>query len=204
MRSMDDAHSTASAHKHEADTAVQLVTALDDLIDAGGSNADTALAEEDVSNALTGSIEAALTAGNGDGLDATGAVVATKGQASSKRKVPAKKGKKGAKAKDKVAAVDVDEAGDEMGATAASDHEDGEPAMRWIPEGNALIVIADQDDAQGRRRVEAMEELTKIEIAFARLRDRLYVERMTEVEKERIGVETGQLRAHNSLMLPAS
>ena len=67
-----------------------------------------------------------------------------------------------------------------------------------------MIVIADQDDAQGRRRVEAMEELTKIEIAFARLRDRLYVERMTEVEKERIGVETGQLRAHKLLMLSAS
>lgn len=36
-----------------------------------------------------------------------------------------------------------------------------------------------------------MEALTKIEIAFARLRDRLYIERMAEVEQERIGVETG-------------
>lgn len=36
-----------------------------------------------------------------------------------------------------------------------------------------------------------MEALTKIEIEFARLRDRLYLERMADVERERIGVETG-------------
>lgn len=38
-----------------------------------------------------------------------------------------------------------------------------------------------------------MEALTRIEIEFARLRDRLYVERMGAIEKERIGVETGTL-----------
>lgn len=36
-----------------------------------------------------------------------------------------------------------------------------------------------------------MEALTKIEIEFARLRDKLYIERMADVEKDRIGVETG-------------
>lgn len=44
-----------------------------------------------------------------------------------------------------------------------------------------------------RKRAEAMEALTRIEIEFARLRDRLYMERMAEVEKERIGVENGEL-----------
>lgn len=38
-----------------------------------------------------------------------------------------------------------------------------------------------------------MEALTKIEIGFARLRDELYLERLAEVEKERVGVETGEL-----------
>jgi hypothetical protein len=37
-----------------------------------------------------------------------------------------------------------------------------------------------------------MEALTRIEIEFARLRDKLYIERMTEVETERVGVETGE------------
>ncbi|KAM0787740.1 hypothetical protein ACM66B_003797 [Microbotryomycetes sp. NB124-2] len=83
-----------------------------------------------------------------------------------------KKGKKGAKGKDKVA-VAVDAEDDEAGTPAASDQE------------------ADQDEMQSRKRLEAMEELTKIEIAFASLRNRLYTERMAEVEKERLGVETG-------------
>jgi hypothetical protein len=51
------------------------------------------------------------------------------------------------------------------------------------------------DDAFLRKRAEAMEALTKIEIEFARLRDKLYIERMADVEKERIGVETGGLFA---------
>jgi len=37
-----------------------------------------------------------------------------------------------------------------------------------------------------------MEHLTKIEIQFAKLRDMLYVERMTEVEKDRIAIESGE------------
>lgn len=36
-----------------------------------------------------------------------------------------------------------------------------------------------------------MEALTRIEIEFARLRDKLYIERMADVEKERIAIETG-------------
>lgn len=59
----------------------------------------------------------------------------------------------------------------------------------------------DSDDAFLRKRAEAMEALTRIEIEFARLRDRLYVERMTEVEKERIGVEDGTYRARCRLRL---
>lgn len=45
-----------------------------------------------------------------------------------------------------------------------------------------------------RKRGEAMEHLTKIEIQFAKLRDMLYVERMTEVEKDRIAIESGTRR----------
>jgi hypothetical protein len=47
------------------------------------------------------------------------------------------------------------------------------------------------DAAFLRKRAEAMEALTKIEIQFAQLRDVLYVERMEEVEKERAGIENG-------------
>ncbi|PWN39705.1 hypothetical protein IE81DRAFT_326263, partial [Ceraceosorus guamensis] len=39
-------------------------------------------------------------------------------------------------------------------------------------------------DEAALKRQEAMEALTKIEISFAALRDRLYVERMEEVNKE--------------------
>ena len=37
-----------------------------------------------------------------------------------------------------------------------------------------------------------MDALTKIEMKLARLRDRLYVERMGDVERERLGIETGK------------
>ncbi|KAK4056938.1 hypothetical protein OIO90_002188 [Microbotryomycetes sp. JL221] len=85
-----------------------------------------------------------------------------------------KKGKKGTtKSKDRTVTAGEGLEEEDTGTPAASDHED------------------DQDDVQSRKRVEAMEELTKIEIAFATLRNRLYVERMQEVEQERIGVETG-------------
>lgn len=49
------------------------------------------------------------------------------------------------------------------------------------------------DDVFVRRRGEAIEALTRIEIEFARLRDRLYIERMGEVERERRAVENGKL-----------
>ncbi|KAK4699464.1 hypothetical protein P7C70_g6793, partial [Phenoliferia sp. Uapishka_3] len=62
----------------------------------------------------------------------------------------------------------------ESGTPAGSEHEDD-----------------NSDDASLRRRAEAMEALTKIEIEFARLRDKLFIERMVDVEKERVGVETG-------------
>jgi hypothetical protein len=35
-----------------------------------------------------------------------------------------------------------------------------------------------------------MEALTRIEIEFARLRDKLYLERLADIEKERMGIET--------------
>lgn len=38
-----------------------------------------------------------------------------------------------------------------------------------------------------------MDALTKLEIDFARLRDRMYLERMAEIEKERIGIQLGEL-----------
>ncbi|KAI5475308.1 Sds3-like protein [Pseudohyphozyma bogoriensis] len=76
--------------------------------------------------------------------------------------------------KGKAPAVDGEE---EYGDEGASEHEHEE-------EGSA-------DDAFMRKRAEAMEELTKIEIGFAKLRDKLYIERMMDVEKERMGIETG-------------
>ncbi|KAK4046199.1 hypothetical protein OIV83_006274 [Microbotryomycetes sp. JL201] len=106
-----------------------------------------------------------------------------------------KKGKKGAKGKDK-AAVAADGEDEEAGTPAASDQEAGESCSGVTEcfDSNLCILLhpgLDQDEMQSRKRLEAMEELTKIEVAFATLRNRLYTERMSEVEKERIGVETG-------------
>lgn len=42
-----------------------------------------------------------------------------------------------------------------------------------------------------RKRAEAIDDLTRIEIKFAQLRDMLYLERVADVEKERIGIENG-------------
>lgn len=50
----------------------------------------------------------------------------------------------------------------------------------------------DADDVHLRKRTEAIEALTRIEIEFAKLRDLLYIERMADVERERIAVENGQ------------
>lgn len=43
-----------------------------------------------------------------------------------------------------------------------------------------------------RKRVEAMEQLTRIEVQFAKLRDQLYIDRMGEIERERLRVEAGE------------
>ena len=58
--------------------------------------------------------------------------------------------------------------------------------MRRVARAHAcyrLLAEAATDEA-AQRRSEAMEALTRIEIAFAALRDRLYVERMAEVNRE--------------------
>lgn len=47
-------------------------------------------------------------------------------------------------------------------------------------------------DAALKHRMKALEALFKIEIEFARLRDRLYLERMEEVVRDREAVEAGQ------------
>jgi hypothetical protein len=59
--------------------------------------------------------------------------------------------------------------------------------------------LDNSDDMFVRRRDEAIEALTRIEIEFARLRDRLYVERMGDVERERIAVENGKEKQTLSL-----
>ncbi|KAL8292514.1 hypothetical protein RQP46_001126 [Phenoliferia psychrophenolica] len=63
-------------------------------------------------------------------------------------------------------------------------HEPGTPAGSEHEDDNA-------DDFSLRKRADAMEALTRIEIDFARLRDKLYLERLADVEQERVGVETG-------------
>ncbi|GAA6002386.1 hypothetical protein JCM10207_001093 [Rhodosporidiobolus poonsookiae] len=89
-----------------------------------------------------------------------------------------KKGGKGGKGKEKAQVVDVE----------------------WVPPGTAVEEEGQEgseheedtsDAAFMRKRAEAMEALTKIEIQFAQLRDVLYIERMQEIEKERIGIENG-------------
>ncbi|GAA5851364.1 hypothetical protein JCM8547_004219 [Rhodosporidiobolus lusitaniae] len=121
----------------------------------------------------------------------------------------AKGGKKGGKGKEK--------------ASAAAQQQD----VEWTPAGVAGEEEAERgegsegeedlsDAALLRKRAEAMEALTKIEIQFAQLRDVLYLERMQEVEQERIGIEEGthpellhltsliELRRDNKLSLAKS
>lgn len=117
------------------------------------------------------------------------------------KKKASKKGKKGGKGKEK--AKDQDVEAEETGTPVGSDHEEGtlQPEV-WLQLSlTALLPAGDSDDAFLRKRAEAMEALTRIEIEFARLRDRLYVERMTEVEKERIGVEDGERHRRTSSRL---
>lgn len=47
------------------------------------------------------------------------------------------------------------------------------------------------DTDTNKRRLDAIEALTKIEIEFATLRDALYVEKMEEVARERWQIEAG-------------
>lgn len=58
------------------------------------------------------------------------------------------------------------------------------------------LMIANQKpfgtDAALKHRTKALEALFKIEIEFARLRDRLYIERMEEVVRDREAVEAGE------------
>lgn len=48
------------------------------------------------------------------------------------------------------------------------------------------------DAGAAKRRQEAIEALTKIEIEFAQLRDKMYLEKMEEVAKERWQIENGE------------
>ena len=60
----------------------------------------------------------------------------------------------------------------------------------------ALTVCLGADTADtdtNKRRLDAIEALTKIEIEFATLRDALYVEKMEEVARERWQIESGAL-----------
>ncbi|GAA6056802.1 hypothetical protein JCM3770_002808 [Rhodotorula araucariae] len=99
---------------------------------------------------------------------------------STKRGAFGKKGGKKGKGKEKATApVEVDGAGDDDGAYEGEEEEDA------------------TDDAFMRKRADAMEALTKIEISFARLRDLLYLERLADIEKERLAIETG---AHPELI----
>lgn len=49
------------------------------------------------------------------------------------------------------------------------------------------------DAGAAKKRQEAIEALTKIEIEFAQLRDKMYLEKMEEVAKERWQIENGEL-----------
>ncbi|BGP39959.1 hypothetical protein JCM10450v2_003939 [Rhodotorula kratochvilovae] len=101
---------------------------------------------------------------------------------STKKGAAGKKGGKKGKGKEKALPpppVEADGAGDDDGAYEGEEEEDT------------------SDDAFMRKRAEAMEALTKIEITFARLRDLLYLERLADIEKERLAIETG---AHPELI----
>ncbi|PWN51772.1 hypothetical protein IE53DRAFT_36999 [Violaceomyces palustris] len=89
--------------------------------------------------------------------------------------------------------VDIEGAAEEAAATAAGTPVPGELAEQGHESERAdQAQLADQADHEedtstdeaALRRQEAMEALTKIEIGFAMLRDRLYVERLEEISKE--------------------
>lgn len=113
----------------------------------------------------------------------------------SAKKGPKKGGKKG---KGKEKAVDQDTLAAEDDEPNDSDREEGPFSSSFdafARSADSLLVnlATDTSDAAFmRKRSDAMEHLTKIEIHFAKLRDMLYVERMTEIEKDRIAIETGQ------------
>ncbi|WFD30531.1 NAPDH-dependent diflavin reductase [Malassezia sp. CBS 17886] len=94
---------------------------------------------------------------------------------------------------------DVDVDGDRDGAGTDTPRTDGDAAGRLHGD------VADQDDCAytqrygsppsiaTQRRQEALELLTRIEIGYAMLRDRLYVERDAELEKEHEMIQNGAL-----------
>lgn len=54
-------------------------------------------------------------------------------------------------------------------------------------------ICADTGDAgAAKKRQEAIEALTKIEIEFAQLRDKMYLEKMEEIARERWQIENGE------------
>lgn len=93
---------------------------------------------------------------------------------------------------------------------AGSDHDDGKSVQFVI----ALDAIVDNgvtycldytetgDAGAAKKRQEAIEALTKIEIEFAQLRDKMYLEKMEEVAKERWQIENGKLAILSTVPSP--
>ncbi|KAK9898519.1 hypothetical protein P389DRAFT_167037 [Cystobasidium minutum MCA 4210] len=94
------------------------------------------------------------------------------------------RGKKGAQARMLAAHGDDDE----VSTSAAEDHDrEGSPGHET---GAGSDHEEDTGDASAaKKRQEAIEALTKIEIEFAQLRDKMYLEKMEEVAKERWQIE---------------
>ncbi|GAA5896924.1 hypothetical protein JCM8208_006113 [Rhodotorula glutinis] len=174
------ANQLAELAEAEADVAA-------DAAAASASGATSAAAADDTSAPMDG-VEAGDSQLTGaDGLDEERADAVVEEVEEEQRPVPPPSAKKGAigkkggkkgKGKEKAAPVPVE------------DGEEDEPVEGEEEEDTS-------DDAFMRKRAEAMEALTKIEISFARLRDLLYLERLADVEKERLAIETG---AHPELV----
>ncbi|GAA5842718.1 hypothetical protein JCM9279_003672 [Rhodotorula babjevae] len=178
------AHQLAELAEAEADVAADAAAAS-----ASGSGSGSAAAPDDSSAPMDG-VEAGdsqLTGGDGLDEDRADAVVEEVEEEerpapppSAKKGAISKKGSKKGKGKEKAAPAPAEDVhGDEDEAVEGEEEEDT------------------SDDAFMRKRAEAMEALTKIEISFARLRDLLYLERLADVEKERLAIETG---AHPELV----
>ncbi|GAA5946943.1 hypothetical protein JCM3775_003934 [Rhodotorula graminis] len=174
------ANQLAELAEAEADVAA-------DAAAASASGAASAAAPDDASAPMDGvePSDSQLTRADGLDEDRTDAVVEEVEEEqrpvpppSAKKGAVGKKGGKKGKGKEKAAPAHVED-GEEDEAVEGEEEEDT------------------SDDAFMRKRAEAMEALTKIEISFARLRDLLYLERLADVEKERLAIETG---AHPELV----